>query len=219
VDAGAFGRFQGFAGGGSADGIAVRAMQKAVDASDRIRAFGSVFAKPSVPHFQGSSMKSLLVLVLALVAVLAMPSVSLAEETTLKGRAADAAESIKRGVKDAADATARATREAWKTTKAYLSQDPGEYRNGAVKKLESLGDEVAALGIDAKKVSMADRTYFQTRIRALHEHLEYARAELAKLPDNKDQKDYTSARRHFNRTLETLEDAVDQARSEASNED
>jgi hypothetical protein len=153
-----------------------------------------------------------------LITVLAMPSLSFAEETTLKGRAADAAETIKRDAKETADATAKAAREAWKTTKAYLSQDVGEYRKGAVKRLESVGDEIAALNMDATKESMADRTYFQTRVRALREHLEYARAELAKLPDNKDQKDYTSARRHFNRTLETLEDAADQARSEASNE-
>jgi hypothetical protein len=156
--------------------------------------------------------------ILLLIAILALPSGSFGEEKTVNHQAAEAADTIKRDSKDAAEATVKAVREAWRSTKAYLSEDPNEYRDGAMKKLAGFTGEIARLNADSRKESMADRTYFLTRVKALQEHLEYARAELAKLPVNKEQKDYAFARRHFDRTLETLEDAIDQARSEANDE-
>ena len=155
---------------------------------------------------------------LILAAVLAWPAAAFAEEKPLKQQAADAAETIRRDSKEATDATIKAAREAWRTTKAYLSQDSTEYHDGAGKKLESFAGEIAILNQDSRKEPMAGRSYFQTRVKALQEHLEYARAEFTKLPADKEQKDYASARKHFDRTLQALEEAVGQARAEASDE-
>jgi len=146
---------------------------------------------------------------------LAFAGAAFAEEKPVSERAADAVSSIKRDTKDAADKAARAVREAWRSTKAYLSQDPSEYRTGAMKKLEGFEGEIQTLTGEAQQEPMAGRSYFQTRLKALREHLDYAKAEMAKLPENKDQKDYEAARHHFDRTLQTLGDAIDQAESEA----
>jgi len=149
---------------------------------------------------------------------LALVTASFAEEKPVSERAADAVNSIKRDTRDAADKAARAVREAWRSTKAYLSQDPGEYRTGAMKKLEGFEGELQTMTGEAQQGPMAGRFYFQTRLKALREHLDYAKAEMAKLPESKDQKDYEAARHHFDRTLQTLEDAIDQAESEAKPE-
>lgn len=149
---------------------------------------------------------------------LALVSASFAEEKPVSERASDAVDSIKRDTKDAANKAVRAAREAWRSTKAYLSQDPSEYRTGAMKKLEGFDGEIQTLTGEAQREPMVGRFYFQTRLKALREHLDYAKAEMAKLPENKDQKDYEAARHHFDRTLQTLEDAIDQAQSEAKPE-
>lgn len=153
--------------------------------------------------------------ILLVFAFCALPAAALAEEKPLKERAAQAAETIQREAKEAGAATAAAARQAWKSTKAYLSQSPAEYRQGANRQLDEVAGDLERLQADSKQAHLASREYFQTRLRALREHLEYARAELIKLPGDQAEKDFEFARKHFNHTLESLEEAVAQAREEA----
>lgn len=58
------------------------------------------------------------------------------------------------------------------------------------------------------------RAYQQTRIKALREHADYARAELVVLPMNEYEEDFTSAHAHFYTTMRGLRDAFSQAMGE-----
>lgn len=62
--------------------------------------------------------------------------------------------------------------------------------------------------------AFTSRNYLPTRVRALREHLDYARAELLKLPSSPGDPAFTSAHSHFYRTLRYLEAAFAQAENE-----
>lgn len=145
-------------------------------------------------------------------AVLLIPSAVIhADERSFEQKAADAAATIKHGVKEAANATANAARSAWKSAKASTSNDPVEFRNGVTEKLNDCTQDVEQLDQDAKGV-LAKRPYFTTRVRALHEQLAFVRNELSALPAT--ETDFTAARDEINNTLNGLENAIDQAKEE-----
>lgn len=104
--------------------------------------------------------------VLALGLLTTLPAA--AQETErLKERAADAAEAIKATTLRAADLVAGKSREAWKKTQAFFSDDHETYRKGADQKLAELRAEIAELRI--RTAGNKDRPYFQTRLMALDE--------------------------------------------------
>ena len=158
----------------------------------------------------------------AIAAALIVPALFIsnarAEEKPLKEKAAKAVETIKRETQEAASAAGRVAREAWKSTKSYLSDDPKEYRDGAVRRVEELASEVTELKAQSQRGALAHRKYFATRVSALKEHLDFARQDLSRLPAEKGGKDYDGSRKRFNQTLESLEAAVDQAQAEAKAE-
>lgn len=158
-------------------------------------------------------MKTTLVASLALLVLL--PSPAPAEDKPLKERAAEAVTTLKRETREATAVATRAARQAWKATKEYVTEDPREFREGAVRKLDDLTTEVATLQDQAHREPLAQRKYFGTRVTALREHLDYARAALTKLPAEKKGADYDATRQHFTYTLEQLDQAVDQAQAEA----
>lgn len=149
-----------------------------------------------------------------LTTLLTLPLLGFADDKPLKERASETAEKIKQEAKEATSTASGAMRDAWRTTKAYLSTDPAEFRAGASRKLDELAASIDNLKT-AETGPMASRPYFQTRVRALSEHLDFARGELSKLPADASQGDYSVARKNFNHTLGSLEDAVHAARSEA----
>jgi hypothetical protein len=150
---------------------------------------------------------------LILATILTLPALGMAEDKTLSERASDAAASVERGTKDAAETVVNATRNAWSSTKAYITQDPVEFRQGADRKLDELAKEIDQLKGDSKG-GFASREYFGTRVKALREHLEFARGELRKMPEDK--KEFPDARKRMNNTLDGLEGAVSEAQKEVS---
>ena len=58
------------------------------------------------------------------------------------------------------------------------------------------------------------RSYLQTRLQALREHVDYARAEAVKLPNSEGDPEFTSAHAHFHRTMTGLREAFAQALDE-----
>jgi len=149
---------------------------------------------------------------LILATILTLPALAMAQDKTLPERASDAAATVEHGTKEAAAAVVNATRNAWNSTKAYVTQDPTEFREGAERKLKELAEDIDQLKSESKG-ELASREYFGTRMKALNEHLVFARTELRKLPGDK--KEFPDARKRMNNTLDGLESAVGEAQKEA----
>lgn len=146
--------------------------------------------------------------------LLSMPILGVAEDKSLKERAAEMAEKLKQETEEATSTASGAMREAWRSTKAYLSPNPAEFRAGASRRLDELAGSIDNLR-KSETGPMASRPYFVTRVRALQEHLDFARGELEKLPPDAEEGGYIAARKNFNRTLGNLENAVNAAHDEA----
>lgn len=132
---------------------------------------------------------------------------------TVKEKAAEAVEATKAGTKKAAHTVAQTTRRAWKKTKAYFSEEPTTYREGATSSLKDLGSEIAQL--KEQSANASDRGYFATRVQSLEQQNKYVEDQLAALnaEDLKSVKE--SKRRQFNQTMERLEANIDLAEKEA----
>jgi transposase len=149
---------------------------------------------------------------------LAFGPIKAEEEKTLKEKTVDATETVKEKTAKAAETVIETTKEAWKKTKAFLSQDAKTYRDGASEKLKEIDREIEKLQSDGKAGKLRARAYFKTRISALAQHHDYAVRELNRLPKDKQTAGYDDARKRFDDTLEDLENALAEARSEVRNE-
>jgi chromosome segregation ATPase len=145
-------------------------------------------------------------------ALLALPTLGMADDKTFTERASDAASSVGHGTKEAAETVVNATRNVWNSTKAYLSPDPTEFRQGAERKINELADDIDQLKGESKG-TLASREYFDTRVKSLRQQLMFARSELRKMPEDK--KEFPDARKRMNNTLDGLENAVGEAQKEA----
>ena len=164
-------------------------------------------------------MKSLvLVTCTAAVFYLVVGPSNAAEEKTAKEKASDAVETVKDKTAKATDAVVEATKEAWKKTKAFLSEDAKAYRDGASERLKEIDREIAAVRSDSKAGKLAGRAYFQTRISALSQHRDYAATQLSRVPSDKENAGYDKARKQLDDTVEDLENALAAARAEIRNE-
>ena len=144
--------------------------------------------------------------------LLALPALGMADDKTLPERASDAAASVEHGTKAAAETVVNATRNVWNSTKAYLSPDPAEFREGAERKINELADDIDQLKGESKG-ALASRESFGARVKSLHQQLALARSELRKMPEDK--KDFPDARKRMNNALDGLESAVGEAQKEA----
>jgi hypothetical protein len=144
--------------------------------------------------------------------VLALPALGMADDKSFSERASDAAATVEHGTKQAAETVVNATKNAWNSSKAYVTQDPVEFREGAERRLKELAEDIDQLKGESKG-ELASREYFGTRVKALQEHLVFARGELRKLPEDK--KEFPDARKRMNNTLDGLEGAVGEAQKEA----
>ena len=152
------------------------------------------------------------------VSCLAFGTIKAEEKKTLKEKASDATETIKEKTEKATETVIETTKEAWKKTKAYLSEDAKTYREGASERLKEIDREIAKLQSDSNASKLAGRGYFKTRISALRQQHDYAVQELNQLPRDKQAAGYDNARKKFDDTLEDLDNAVAEARSEIRNE-
>ena len=140
-----------------------------------------------------------------------------AQETTaerIKEKSSEALETTKKKANEAAKTVSEKSKEAWRKTKAYLSQDPQTYRDGANQRLEELGSQIGKIEAESKDAELASRSYFDTRLKALGEHHEFAEKELSDLPRGED---FAHARKQLDYTIDQLETAADQAQSEVRN--
>jgi hypothetical protein len=164
-------------------------------------------------------MKSLvLVTCSAAIFCLAVDTIKAAEKKTVKEKASDAAETVKDKAAKVTEAVVETTKEAWKKTKAFLSEDAKTYRDGASDRLKEIDREIAKLRSDSKAAKLGDRAYFQTKLSALTQHHDYAVKELNRVPKDKQAAGYDDARKKLDNTLEDLENALAEARGEIRNE-
>jgi hypothetical protein len=125
----------------------------------------------------------------------------------------DAAKTVGKKTKEAAKTVGQKTKELWRDTKAYASTDRKTYRKGARQKLNDLGEEIAKL--KNRKSEAADPQAFESQLDTLSQQHATAKEEFAKLKKTTaGTKDYTDARKEFDKTIGELEDGLAQARKQ-----
>ena len=98
----------------------------------------------------------------------------------------------------------------WEAAMMAVSSDPDGFRTDSLKEIEGY-----ALATDAmSRHCESSRNYLQTRLRALREHADYARAEVVKLPTSAGDPDFKPTYAHFYRTMNGLHEAFRQALNE-----
>jgi hypothetical protein len=98
----------------------------------------------------------------------------------------------------------------WEAALMALSTDPDGFRSDSLKEIEGY-----ALATDAmSRHCGASRNYLQTRLQALREHVDYARAEVVKLPTSPGDTDFKPTYAHFYRTMNGLHEAFRQTLNE-----
>ncbi len=98
----------------------------------------------------------------------------------------------------------------WESAMTAFDEDSGAFRAKTLQEIEIYAQGAKTL---ARRCDDS-RAYQQTRIKALREHADYARAELVVLPMNEYEDDFTSAHAHFYTTMRGLRDAFSQAMGE-----
>jgi hypothetical protein len=98
----------------------------------------------------------------------------------------------------------------WEAATIAFSSNPDAFRNDSLKEIEGYALATNAMNRHCE----ASRNYLQTRLQALREHVDYARAEVAKLPESAGDPDFQSTYAHFYRTMNGLHEAFRQALNE-----
>ena len=148
---------------------------------------------------------------LTLLAVLLVGSFVQAED--LGDQLKRALEKAKVKVGDMAVKAEQKGREWYYAAKENLRLTRPEYTKRASKKLEQLDADVQVL--HEMLNAPGQRDYFKTRVAALDQHVEYAKAEFKNLDASDSEAIFRARQSGFNKTLWTLEAAVEQAQEEA----
>jgi hypothetical protein len=106
--------------------------------------------------------------------------------------------------------TATARVGGWEAVMFAFSSDPDAFRNDSLKEIEGYALATNAMSRHCE----ASRNYLQTRLQALREHVDYARAEVVKLPTSAGDPDFQPTYAHFYRTMNGLHEAFRQALNE-----
>jgi hypothetical protein len=110
-----------------------------------------------------------------------------------------------------AAAPAEPTRD-WEATVVALSNDPNGFWIRSFQDIEGYGLATQAMARRCEE----SRSYLKTRLQALREHLDYARAELQKLPTSESDPDFNVKHAHFHRTMNGLQEAFTQVLNEVT---
>jgi len=139
--------------------------------------------------------------------------VAQADEKPTTEKAQDTANIVVDRAKEAYAEADRGVRTAWAKTTEYLSNEITVYRKGGNKTLADLATEITAVKAQTPDNAPA---YFRTRLLALDEQREYLAKRLALLsPEHL--KDRSSGPRYdFDQCVGDLEQAIDQAKEDAS---
>jgi hypothetical protein len=100
--------------------------------------------------------------------------------------------------------------QSWEETMDALSINSEVFRINKLQQIERYARDAQGLSTRCE----SSRTYLQTRVQALREHVDYARAELQKLPSSQGDPEFLSAQAHFYRTMNGLHDAFIQLHDE-----
>ncbi len=104
------------------------------------------------------------------------------------------------------------TREPWRKTKGYASEDPAVYREAVTQRLKELAAEIARMKEQSE--GLIDRGYYIMRLNALEQHEKYAERQLAELPQGEIAKGKDSPRTRLDTIIERLEAHLDLTREE-----
>jgi|GEM_PF-1038495 len=118
----------------------------------------------------------------------------------------------KEAASNVADSVSDATRATWIKTKGYLSEDPVVFREGATLTLNELAKEITVLMTNH---SASSPDYFKTRLVALDMQHKQLSMNLAKLTPEQIKVRMSGERYTFDQSVESLEEAIDQAQKEA----
>ena len=111
-----------------------------------------------------------------------------------------------------AETISEKARNLWVKSKGYLSEDPVTFREGAQQTLTDLGKEIDAV---AAKAGTVLPEYFQTRVQALRQQHEALAKKIAELNGEVIKTRLSGPRYAFDRSVASLENAIDQADDEA----
>jgi len=150
-------------------------------------------------------MKTVLLSTLALCLCLA----STQAEDSFTDQLRKAAEKLKNEVSKVKDQTEVKGREWYKKAKERLTTSREEYVKQAADALNRWKADIDVLK------EQGGRDYFKTRVQALVEHHAFAMQELATLNGLPDEPSFRARQKTFDKTLWTLEAAVEQAQEEA----
>lgn len=148
---------------------------------------------------------------LSLLAVLAVGSVVQADD--LSDQLKRALEKAKVKVGDMAVKAEQKGREWYYAAKENLRLTRPEYTKRAAKMVEQLDANVMVLKETLN--SPGQRDYFKTRVAALEQHVAYAKEEFKSLEAAETEAIFRARQAGFNKTVWTLEAAVEQAQEEA----
>jgi hypothetical protein len=99
-------------------------------------------------------------------------------------------------------------------TEGLQEATPEDFRNLTSREIETCALVIDAMVRRANQGTIGSRSYLHTRLRALREHVDYARSELIKLPSDQSDENFLPAYAHFFRTMRSLEQAFAQAATE-----
>jgi hypothetical protein len=111
----------------------------------------------------------------------------------------------------------RAVQHEFDTAWGAAEDDAERFRTDSMLEIEAYAMTVKAMASRCEQEEFAARPYLQSRLQALREHVDYARAEALKLPSSRGEEEFTPAYSHFHRTLVSLKGAFTEAAEELSN--
>ncbi len=149
---------------------------------------------------------------LSLIAVLVAGTYAHAEDN-LADQLKRALDKAKVKLNEAADKAGEKGREWYRQAKDNLKLSRPEYLKRAEKELAESEAQIAVL----KEMSNApgQREYFKTRVTALEQHAAFAKTEYASLQGAESEPVFRARQSIFNKTVWTLEAAIEQAQEEA----
>ena len=119
--------------------------------------------------------------------------------------------------KDTAKTIGEKTKEAWRDTKAYASEDRPTYHKGAGHRLSDLKSEIAEL--KSRRSEAADPEAFDRQLDTLTQQQAKAQGELTRVKEAAGTDDYSEARKQFDMTIGEMEDGIAQARKQLHGSD
>jgi hypothetical protein len=124
----------------------------------------------------------------------------------------DTAKTIGRETKETAETVSEKSRQVWRDTKAYASEDRVTYHSGAGEKLHDLKSEIAEL--KSRRSEAPDPEAFDRQLDSLSQQQTTAEGELARVKETAGTEDYPAARKQFNTTIDEMENGIAQAQKQ-----